>query len=813
MLRLYACIANDHDVRFLIVAGMVCFIAACTAFAVYDQATHGGRRRAVWWALAAFVSGTGIWSTHFIAMLAYEPNLPVGYEVDLTLASIFVAILMAGCGWGASMFAGRWSAPIGGVLIGLGIGTMHHLGMAGMRVPARIEWDLDLVITSLLLGSALSVIAVADHQRFPRQIPWRPALFMTLAICGLHFLSMAAVTIHPDPRINVPVEVVSTATLAVAVTGVALLILTISFAVVLFDRNIALRELKEAQRLKSLADEIERQAKIANAALDNMAQGLSMFDSRNRLITHNHRYVELYALPENLLAPGTPLADIIRFLLKTGTFRGELDHYLEQAAKAMNEPTLSEVELGSGRVVAIQRRPLPDGRWVATHEDITERRESAKRIAYLAGHDPLTDLPNRMSFGEHVTSSIKRLARGNSFALHTIDLDRFKEVNDTLGHPSGDEILRQVANRLRELVREGDHVTRLGGDEFAIVQDDIRSAEEAVALADRVITSLSEPYHLDGHTIAIGATVGISLAPEDGSEKDDLLKKSDLALYRAKLDSRGTYRLFEPGMDTRLRERRQLETELRLAIQEGQFRLHYQPILNAATQTITSFEALVRWQHPSRGMVQPSDFIPIAEGTGLIIPIGEWVLRQACRDAAGWPDGMRVAVNLSPAQFKRGDILAVTMNALAAAGLEAERLELEITESVLLHDEEWVLSLLERLRALGVGIAMDDFGTGYSSLSYLRSFPFSKIKIDRAFIADIAQTSEGLAIVQATIQLSRKLGMITTAEGVETMDQMSILVAEGCTELQGYHISQAIPPNEVPALIGRYSPSGVAFAA
>jgi predicted signal transduction protein with EAL and GGDEF domain len=351
------------------------------------------------------------------------------------------------------------------------------------------------------------------------------------------------------------------------------------------------------------------------------------------------------------------------------------------------------------------------------------------------------------------------------------------------------------------LAGDDDMVTRLGGDEFAVIQHGVADANRAGELAQRIIEALDRPFQFDGHTVVVGASVGISLAPRDGKSGDELLKLSDVALYRAKAESRGSFRFFEAGMDARMQERRELEADLRVAIQEGRFEVHYQPLLDLATGAITCFEALVRWRHPTRGLMQPADFIPIAEESSLIIPIGEWVLRQACRDAATWPDDIKVAVNLSPAQFKRGDLIAVTVSALTMAGLDPERLELEITESVLLHDEAWVRSLLERLAALGVRIAMDDFGTGYSSLSYLRSFPFSKIKIDRSFVEDMVGQTESLAIVQATIQLSHKLGMETTAEGVETAEQLDVLVAEGCTHAQGFHVSRPVPASRIEALL------------
>ncbi len=809
MFRVYACIAHEHDWRLVLVAGVLCFLAALTSFAAFGQAREDSPRRPLWIALAGLVAGIGIWSTHFVAMLAYRPHLPIGYDIPVTLLSVVVAIGLCVCGWRAALSRDRAAAPLAGALIGAGITTMHYIGMAAMIVAGRIFWDGTLVTASVAIGIVLAAAATTLQARHPQATPWRAALVLTLAICGMHFTAMAAASIWPDPRIAVPASAIDEGTLATIVTAAALLLLLIGFGLVLFERSLARSQLEEARQRAALADEVirgaaerealhqalEHHAAISSAALDNMAQGLSMYDADDRLITHNRRYAELYDMPDALLQPGTPLSLILRHAF--GTDATPTDD-------SGNRTPLREVELPNGRAVEIQTQSLPGGGWIATHEDITERRAANRRIAYLAAHDVLTDLPNRATFGERLKQEAAQARRGRNFALLTIDLDRFKEVNDTLGHPIGDEILKAVSVRLTGLVRGEDMVTRLGGDEFAILQSGIEGAADAAALATRSIETLAAPFEFDGHTVAIGASVGISLAPDDGLDADELLKMSDLALYRAKSDSRGTYRFFEEGMDSRLRERRTIENDLRVAIREGQFEVHYQPLLDVTRGQIGSFEALVRWRHPERGLIQPNDFIAIAEETGLIIPIGEWVLRQACRDAASWPDEIGVAVNLSAAQFKRGDLVAMTTSALAAANLSAERLELEITESVLLHDESWVRSVLEKLTALGIRIAMDDFGTGYSSLSYLRTFPFAKIKIDSSFVADLVGTTDSLAIVQATIQLSRKLGMKTTAEGVETAEQMRILTEEGCAEVQGYHVSRPVPADGVPALLDLY---------
>jgi diguanylate cyclase (GGDEF)-like protein len=819
MLRVYACIAHEHDLRLVVVAAVICFLASFTAFAAFEQARGETVRRWFWVALAALVSGIGIWSTHFVAMLAYEPHLPIGYDVPVTLLSVAAAILMCWFGWTVALTGRRGAPAVAGAIVGAGIGTMHYIGMAAVIVAGRIVWDEWLVAASVLLGATLASAAVCWQCRTRHTTPWQSALLLSAAICALHFTAMAAAVIHPDWSIAVPAEALGSSTLAAIVAAAALLLLTVGFGVVLFDRGIARAQLAEAHRRSALADEVlrvaaerealteelERQAAISSAALESMVQGLSMYDVQDRLVTCNRRYADLYDLPPELLKEGTPLKTILDRLVSSGIFPGTTEFYEGETAHSNQQASSTEVHLGNGRIVDIQRQPLPGGGWVATHEDVTEKRQASLRIAYLAAHDALTGLPNRTAFAERLKAAAASGRRGQRFAVHTIDLDRFKEVNDTLGHPAGDAILKEAAARLCRLVRECDVVTRLGGDEFAILQSGVSSGEDAAALAERAIEAMGEPFEFDGHTVAIGASIGVSVAPDDSRDGEELLKKSDLALYRAKAESRGTFRFFEQGMDSRLRERRELESGLRTAIQEGQFEVHYQPLLDVRSGGICAFEALVRWNHPTRGMVQPLDFIPIAEESGLIIPIGEWVLRQACRDAACWPDDVRVAVNLSAAQFKRGDLLAMTTNALVSAGLAPDRLELEITESVLLHDEAWVRSVLEKLTAMGIRIAMDDFGTGYSSLSYLRSFPFTKIKIDRSFVADLAGTTDALAIVQATIQLSERLGMQTTAEGVETAEQMDILVREGCSEIQGYHVSRPVPAAAVAEILGRYN--------
>jgi diguanylate cyclase (GGDEF)-like protein len=430
-------------------------------------------------------------------------------------------------------------------------------------------------------------------------------------------------------------------------------------------------------------------------------------------------------------------------------------------------------------------------------------RRGVAQIARLAHYDPLTELPNRVLFQKHLSEALARRSRkGDQLAVHFIDLDRFKTVNDTLGHPLGDALLREAAERLRGCVREGDTVARLGGDEFAVVQTGLSDMTGATRLAGRIVEAMANPFDLQGHQVVIGASVGVSAAPSDGEDADELLKKADMALYRAKADGRGAFHFFERAMDEQLQARRALELDLRRALAAGEFELFYQPLYHLGDERVTGCEALLRWRHPERGMVSPADFIPLAEEIGLIVQLGEWVLRAACAEAANWPDHVRLAVNLSPAQFRDRGLVRTVVSALAASGLSANRLELEITESVLLQDSAANMTMLHDLKALGVRISMDDFGTGYSSLSYLRSFPFDKIKIDQTFVRDILDDSDAMAIIKAVLDLGSSMGIVTTAEGVETLEQLNALRGQGCAEIQGYFISRPAPAAEIAKMLG-----------
>jgi diguanylate cyclase (GGDEF)-like protein len=546
--------------------------------------------------------------------------------------------------------------------------------------------------------------------------------------------------------------------------------------------------------------ELQRANVTIDAALNNMSQGLVMFDSSARLIVCNQRYLELYRVSSEVVKPGSTFREILDQRVAAGNlFVDDVDQHIAEvlAGVARGLEFSRTVTLRDGRIIRGVNHPTADGGWVATLEDITEEKRAEERIVHVAHHDALTGLPNRILFAEQLEQALKRVRRGERLAVFYIDLDHLKRVNDTLGHPIGDKLLKGVADRLRGCIRDIDIVARLSGDEFAIIQSSIDGPADAGALAIRIREAIRAPADLNGHQVVIDASIGISIAPDDGTGLDALLKTADIALYEAKNNGRGTYCFFEPEMNERMQVRGKLEQDLQRALANGEFELFYQPIVNLRDNKIRAFEALLRWHHPERGMVSPSEFIPVAEEMGLIIPLGEWVLRAACAEVATWPSEINVSVNVSPLQLTNKNLVNVVVSAIASARIPANRLEIEITESVFFEKTFANISTLKQLHELGVRFVMDDFGTGYSSLGYLLSFPFSKIKIDRSFIAGLSDKKESRAIVRAVANLARDLKMIATAEGVETDQQLEQVRILGCTEMQGYLFSRPLPAAEI----------------
>jgi diguanylate cyclase (GGDEF)-like protein len=549
-------------------------------------------------------------------------------------------------------------------------------------------------------------------------------------------------------------------------------------------------------------------------AVNNLPQGLVLYDASARIVICNEPYLDMFGLSPNVVKAGCTMQRLISHRQETGSFDGDVEEFcaaIIQKVK-LGKTTRQLTQAPGGRAIEIINRPVKGGGWVALIEDITERTRADEQIAHLAHFDGLTDLPNRILFRARLEQALEALRPDEQLAVLYIDIDEFKSVNDALGHPVGDELLKGVANRLRGCLKETDVAARFGGDEFAVIQMDVRNRAETTQLVDDIHAAIRQPFECVGHLITTDASIGIAMAPGDGVDLDQLLKNADLALYGAKGDGRRTYRFFETGMDQRAQARRSLELDLRQAISDNALETHYQPVLNLGEGSISSCEALLRWRHPERGMISPAEFIPIAEDSGLINQLGLWVLNAACAEAATWPDHVRVAVNVSPVQFRSQSLALNVAAALASSGLPASRLELEITEAVLIRDDEVALDTLHQLRELGVRIALDDFGTGYSSLSYLQRFPFDKIKIDRAFIRDITGPGASSSIVQAVVNIATASDMMTTAEGVETEQQKNLLHLLGCTEMQGFLFSPAVPAVEVRELLLMHRDKAVSAA-
>lgn len=774
MLRVFACVAYDHDLRIVAIAGLICLLAAFTSFSIVEQARRSINRRAAWLVTAGFVSGTGIWATHFVAMLAYRPHMTGAYALWPTVLSIAAAMLLSGAAWGLSLRAERWAAAAAGAVIGAGIAIMHYVGMSAVSGMGDVFHDTDLVVASVAIGMILSTFAILVRRirvlREAQRLPWPASVVFTLAICGVHFTGMGAVRMVHAPGPVVAETAISIQTLTAAVSVVAIIILATSLAIVFFDRKLDRRDAEEEERLRTFAD----------AAVE----GLVVIDE-DCIVDANHSFLHIAGYDAPDLCP----KNISRLLPDLDLAKVPVAH-----DQAPVECRLVDAD-GTECPVEVLARPLE---WrgsslrILAVRDIRERKEAAARIAHLAYHDSLTGLPNRAVFAEHLAHMIEQ-ANGEPVAVLCLDLDGFKAVNDVYGHPVGDELLIEVSQRLRAAVGPDSLVSRLGGDEFAIVQRGGDQPNYAGQVSGRVIAALSEQFPLEQQTVRVSCSVGVAVYPDDAATPVDLVKNADMALYRAKAEGGRTCRFYEPAMDEALRQRRLMETELRLAIERGQMAVHYQPLADLETGAILSFEALLRWTHPTLGPIAPEVFIPLAEECGYIGTLGEWVLSRACADAARWQRPLRLSVNLSPLQFMPDHLIATVKRILDETGLDPKRLDLEVTEGLLLQDVDSALEILRGLKALGIQIAMDDFGTGYASLSYFRMFPFDKVKIDRSFVQDMIENPQALAIIRSVIGLGHGLGMPVIAEGVETNAQLNALRAEGCSQIQGYLISRPGP--------------------
>jgi diguanylate cyclase (GGDEF)-like protein len=765
------CMRDMHDTRLLAVAGVVCAIGIYASFAIgHHAARASGHGRTRWGVVSIIASAGTAWATHFIVLLAYKPGMPAAFEPVLTAISLTCAIVGIGAGvLIAIRVRERWQQFVAGLIVGVGVTALHYVGQAAYLVQGTVAWNLGLVLPSIVVSLPLSgaaMVAVASRNRRIRSAG-APLLFLSIAL--LHFCGMAAMTLHFDPATHFPAGAVSPRAITPVVAGVSLALLMLAVLGWRLDLVAKANLRQDRRRLRELAD----------VALEGL-----LICQGDVVVTANDS-VELLS--------GHAAGSL------SGSFVSSLLPGLDVSSLPEREEREINLIGADGKEVPVRvlRREVALGHKVQTVIAVRDQRERLKteaKMRLLAFTDPLTGLANRTRFFDLLAIHTASRREGDqSSAVLIVDLDRFKAVNDTLGHAAGDIVLGMVANRLRSTLRGDDVFARLGGDEFAVLQLATAEADAAEALAARVVQVIeASAFMLDGQPIYLGASVGIAMAPHDGDDPAELMRNADLALYAAKADGKGRFRRYDVSLDEKMRERRVIEAGLRLALAEGQMELHYQPLVDALTGCITSAEALVRWKHPDRGLVPPIDFISIAEETGLIVPLGEWVVRTACAEAATWPENIRVAINLSPAQFRERSLVPLIVAALDSAKLAPERLELEITEGVLLSDEGGTLETLNELRSLGVHVSMDDFGTGYSSLSYLRKFPFDKIKIDQSFVRQVPHDAESAAIVRAIITMAKCLGMSTTVEGVETSEQFDFSVAAGCDTLQGYLISRPL---------------------
>jgi diguanylate cyclase (GGDEF)-like protein/PAS domain S-box-containing protein len=793
----------EYDWHLVVLTFVLCFFASAVAISLFHRAEAAKQRaRLTWLSLDAAAAGLGIWATHFVAMLAYDPGASGGYDLGLTILSLIIAILVSGTGFLAALHdLERWTPVLGGAVIGCGIAAMHYTGMMALRLPGRLSWSPEFVIASIVFGI---VISGSSLYVATKRNNWASTLLaaglLSFAILATHFTGMAAATFVLDPTRIYDTGTLSPASLALVVAGVATAILCICLVLAL-----------SASHSQAV---LQAQKYLLDTALENMLQGLCMFESDGRIMLFNDRYAKMTGLSPATLQ-GMSLLDIFKLRKMSGSLTGDPEEFFQKVLSDVRGGNLQTgvFEMEVGHWVRVAQQPMKGGGWVSTLEDITQWRELQQQIAHMAHHDALTGLPNRSHFREQLARELSRTSRDQEIAVHAIDLDNFKDINDALGPPVGDELLKEVAGRLRAAVRATDTVARIGGDEFAIIQisREVR-ASDASSLAGRINELASEPYSIAGQQIFIGTSIGISVAPGDAADPDLLLKNAEIALHLAKEGIRGTYRFFESGMDARAQARRLLHVDMRAALLRDEFEVYYQPIYALGTGQIVCFEALLRWNHPLRGMIQPADFIPLAEETGLILPIGNWVLRRACTDASRWSRDAAVAVNLSPRQFKSRDLVASVIAALSDSGLSANRLEFEITESIFLQNSEATLEILRRLREVGIRVSMDDFGTGYSSLSYLRRFCFDKIKIDASFVRELTSRGDSMAIVRAVTGLGRSLGITTTAEGVETSEQLELLRSEGCDQAQGYLFSPPRPACEVESILMNSHRRSIAWA-
>ncbi len=788
MLSLFECMTTKHDLRLVGLAALICLLSCFTAATLCGNAQRRtGTQRLAWVALAAIEFGVGVCSLHFVAMLAYTPADAISYDLGETLWSVMVAILGGFAGFTVCLMLERrrlgWLG--GGVLLAVAVAGMHQAGVASMRPSGGMLVDEPFLPMTLL---ASSVLCAAGLWRLQPACSLRQRLEVTLwlsaAICTVHFSGMSALQVHPGRAMGDNMAIVGSGMLAITVGAGTLALLIVSLAASLMSKQLS----DAAER------ELYRMRQLANVSFEGL-----VIHRDGVILDVNQQFCEYVGSDASMLI-GTQMIDLMApasVELVVTLMRQPLELHALSEVMLVTKGGLLPVE-GRARLIDYHGKPAR----AVSMRDLTERKQSEARMRHLAHHDGLTGLPNRLMLDERLSHALEVARRhDHGVAVLCLDLDRFKPVNDLMGHAAGDRLLVEVSARLSGMLRAGDTLARLGGDEFAIVLPVLDKPGSSAKLARRIVDSLSQPFDIDGQQVIIGASVGIALAPSDGTDGGTLLRLADIAMYQAKGEGRSIFRLFEAAMDEQLRNQRNLELDLRRAVDAGEMELHYQPIVGCASGILLGFEALVRWNHPSLGRIAPGNFIPLAEESGLIVPLGLWVLKTACREAVSWVLPLRVAVNVSPAQFRHPDLAQQVGTILTASGLAPGRLEIEVTEGLLIDDPHRALAILSEMKAMGVRISLDDFGTGYSSLSYLQRFPFDKIKIDRSFVQGLGQDDQADAIVRAVIAMAGSLKLAVTAEGVETEEQMSALRAQNCDQVQGYLTGRPVPQAALSALI------------
>ena len=770
------CIIAHFELRLIARAAVLALITSWTAFGLFERAALGTRRSGLWLLAAGATLAVGMWPLHFMSALAFRVDFPLGAALAPTLASLVLGIAgsLAGFAIASTGRSGRGRAALGGAVIGLSIAAMHLSGLGGLRFAGVLRWDPRFAAASAMVAAGAAAPGAVLGRGGPSA--WRrltAALVLAGAVTAMFITALPAVALVPMAG-PVPAGVIGETPLTYVALAAVAPILLAALVLPTLDRERARRTEADMRRFRRFADATFEGILLLRDAV---------------VIDVNQILCDLVGAEPHQIV-GRPVAELLPALAE---LPGPWPR--EKLETILASPTggLRPVEVLI-RAAAEQNRAAT----VVAVRDVTERHAAERRIAFLAHHDTLTGLANRTLFNDRLAQALAMADRSRGkVALLSLDLDGLRLVNDSYGHPAGDLVLREVAARLLRELRDTDTVARLGGDEFAIVQPFAEQPNATAAVARRVIDVLASPFETGGQRIAISVSVGIALYPDDALTDDVLLKRSDLALLRAKQEGRGTFCFFEPGMDRLLQRRRLLEHDLRHAIAQEQLEIHYQQICRAGSMEVVGHEALLRWNHPSRGAVPPSEFIPLAEESGLIVPLGRWVLERACREARSWPNRHFVAVNLSPIQFGQRDFVEMTAGILAHTGLPPTRLEIEVTEGILISNTAQAEKVLHGLKALGVRVTLDDFGTGYSSLGYLRRFPFDAIKIDRSFVQGLGTDRDSGMIVNSILALCCSLDLRVTAEGVETEGQLASLRSYGCDLVQGYLLGRPVSAAEL----------------